>query len=276
MRMVWEALRLGYDQRRSQRESAARLALSQSSVHDYVARFQAAGLTWPLLAAMDEAALRHSSFGGGVVPAAATHSMRDWAAVHRKLTRKGVTCQLLWAEYEATAPDGCQYARFCRRYGAWVDTREPVLRQLHVASEWLFVDYAELTMPVVDPTTAAERLTQVFVDALGTSQLLNVEATRTQALPDWIGAHVRMLAYVGSMPGAARPGQPQACGRPAVVLRADGARDQSGLGEPLWHHSAARRGISPTRQGQGRDRGADRGARNPGPAAPHRRALRVD
>jgi DNA-binding transcriptional regulator LsrR (DeoR family) len=91
MRMVWEALRLRFDQRRSQREIAASLALSQSTVHDYVARFQAAGLTWPLPAAMDEAALEAQLFRRGAVPPTTTRPMPDWAAVHQELKRKGVT-----------------------------------------------------------------------------------------------------------------------------------------------------------------------------------------
>ena len=153
MRMVWEVLRLRFDQRRSQREIATSLALSQSTVHDYVARFQAAGLTWPLLPEMDEATLEARLFRRRPVPDAATRPMPDWATVHRELTRKGVTRQLLWAEYKATAPDGYQYTQFCRHYDAWVGTLEPVLRQVHVAGERLFVDYAGMTMPVVDVTT---------------------------------------------------------------------------------------------------------------------------
>lgn len=205
MRMVWEALRLRFDQRRSQREIAASLALSQSTVHDYVARFQAAGLTWPLPAAMDEAALEAQLFRRGAVPPTTTRPMPDWAAVHQELKRKGVTRQLLWTEYKATAPDGYQYTQFCRHYDAWVGTLEPVLRQVHVAGERLFVDYAGVTMPVVDVSTGEERATQVFVGALGASHLLYVEATWTQALPDWIGAHVRMLAYVGGVPALLVP-----------------------------------------------------------------------
>jgi transposase len=50
MRKVLEVLRLLFDQDRSQREIATILALSQGTVHNYVARFRAAGLPWPLRA----------------------------------------------------------------------------------------------------------------------------------------------------------------------------------------------------------------------------------
>lgn len=205
MRMVWEALRLRLDQRRSQREIATILALSQSTVHDYLGRFRASGLPWPLPAAMDEAALEAALFRRGVMPPPTTRPMPDWAAVHRELTRKGVTRQLLWAEYKAGAPDGYQYTQFCRHYDAWVSTLEPVLRQVHVAGDRLFVDYAGMPMPVLDPLTGAARDTQVFVGALGASHLIYVDATWTQTLPDWIGAHVRMLEYLGGVPALLVP-----------------------------------------------------------------------
>ncbi len=45
MRKVLEALRLTFDQDRSQREIATILALFQSTVHEYVVRFRASGLS---------------------------------------------------------------------------------------------------------------------------------------------------------------------------------------------------------------------------------------
>lgn len=108
--MVREDLRLRFDQRRSQREIATSLALSQSTVHDYVGRFHAAGLTWPLPAGMDEAALEAQLFRRGAVPPAAMRPMPDWTTVRQELKRKGATRQLLWAEYRATAPDVYQYS----------------------------------------------------------------------------------------------------------------------------------------------------------------------
>ena len=208
MRNVVEALRLAFDQHRSRREIAAILALSQSTVHAYVVRFRASGLAWPLPEELDEAALEARLFTRGAFPPPPTRPVPDWATVHQELKRKGVTLQLLWAEYKeaASEPARCyQYTQFCRHYHAWAGTLEPVLRQVHVAGERLFVDYAGPTMPVVDPRTGEIRDAQIFVGALGASHLLYVEATWTQTLPDWIGAHVRMLEYVGGVPALIVP-----------------------------------------------------------------------
>jgi transposase len=208
MRKVLEALRLRFDQDRSQREIATILALSQSTVHEYIGRFRATGLPWPLPAELDEAALEARLFTRGAVPPMATRPVPDWATVHQELKRKGVTLQLLWTEYKDAAPEPArcyQYTQFCRHYHAWAGTLEPVLRHVHVAGERLFVDYAGPTMAVVDPRTGETRDAQIFVGALGASHLLYVEATWTQTLPDWIGAHVRMLEYIGGVPALIVP-----------------------------------------------------------------------
>lgn len=111
MRKVVEVLRLLFDQDRSQREIATILALSQGTVHNYVARFRAAGLPWPLPADCDEAALDAQLFRRGELPPSATRPVPDWAAVHQELKRKGVTLQLLWAEHKEAAAEP---ARCCQ------------------------------------------------------------------------------------------------------------------------------------------------------------------
>ena len=169
---------------------------------------RAAGLPWPLPAELDEAALDAQLFRRGELPPSASRPVPDWATVHQELKRTGVTLQLLWAEYKdaASEPARCyQYTQFCRLYHGWAGTLDPVLRQVHIAGERLFVDYAGPTMPVVHPRTGEIESAQIFVGALGASHLLYVEATWTQTLPDWIGAHVRMLDYVGGVPALIVP-----------------------------------------------------------------------
>jgi transposase len=119
--------------------------------------------------------------------------------VHAELKRKGVTLQLLWLEYKQREPTGYQYTQFCRHYHAWAETLAPALRQVHVAGEKCFVDYAGLTMPVVDRLTGEVRHAQIFVGALGASHYLFVDVTWTQSLPDWIASHVRMVEYFGGV-----------------------------------------------------------------------------
>ena len=53
---------------------------------------------------------------------------------------------------------------------------------------------------IVDPTTGEIREAEIFVGVLGASNLTYAEATWTQTLPDWIGAHVRMFRFFGGVP----------------------------------------------------------------------------
>jgi len=48
--------------------------------------------------------------------------------------------------------------------------------------------------------TGVVREAEIFVAVLGASNLTYAEATWTQNLPDWIGAHVRMFRFWGASP----------------------------------------------------------------------------
>ena len=63
-----------------------------------------------------------------------------------------------------------------------------------------FVDYSGKKVPIVDPLTGEVRLAEIFVGVLGASNLTYAEASWTQSLPDWIGAHVRMFRFYGAVP----------------------------------------------------------------------------
>jgi transposase len=71
-----------------------------------------------------------------------------------------------------------------------------VMRQTHRAGEPLFVDYAGQTAAVIDRASGDVRTAQIFLAVLGASNYTYAEATWTQNLADWIGAHVRALTYL--------------------------------------------------------------------------------
>lgn len=216
MRKVLDVLRLAFDQRRSQREIARALALSQSTIHEYRRRFTASGLSWPLPDDLDEGALEQRLFAYAPRPPLHGRAQPDWAVVHQELRRTGVTLHLLWLEYKAGVPDGYQYTQFCHHYHTWAARLDPVLRQTHAPGERVFVDYAGPTIAVLDPTTGEDREAQVFVAVLGASNFLYAEATWTQTLPDWIASHIRMVEYFQGttalvIPDNLRTGVTRAC-----------------------------------------------------------------
>ena len=116
---------------------------------------------------------------------------------------------LLWEEYRQREPDGYGYSRWCELYRAWEGRLSPTMRQVHPAGERMFVDYAGQTVDLVDPGTGEVRPAQIFVAVMGASNYTYAEATATQSLPDWIGAHVRALAFMGGVPAQLVPDNPK-------------------------------------------------------------------
>ncbi|MGH7071973.1 MAG: IS21 family transposase [Acetobacteraceae bacterium] len=203
VRKVREILRLHHEQALSARRIAAGVGCALSTVQECLRRATAAGIGWPLPAQMDEAALLARLYPPPT--SRADYPLPDWAELHAELARKGVTRFLLWQEYKATHPEGLQYTAFCNHYRRWLATQSAVLRQAHAPGDKLFVDYAGPTVAVLDRHTGEERQAQIFVAVLGCSNYTFAEATWTQALPDWLGSHVRALEFFGGAPAAIVP-----------------------------------------------------------------------
>jgi transposase len=183
-------------------EIARRVGVAPSTVRLTLKRLAAAELVWPLPAEMTDAALEARLFtAAGKKQGHRRRAEPDWAAVHRELKRKHVTLQILWDEYIEQNPEGYRYSRFCELYRAW-GSRVPVtMRQSHTGGDKLFVDYAGDTVPVIiDRLTGRTRPAQIFVAVLGASNFTYAEASWTQGLADWIGAHTRAFAAIGGVP----------------------------------------------------------------------------
>ena len=119
-----------------------------------------------------------------------------------RVAPSSVTLALLWQDYRGQHPDGYGYSRFCDRYGEWRRRVTATMRQAHAAGEKLFVDFAGDTMPVFDAITGEVRDSKIFVAVLGASNYTYAEARFSEGLPDWIGAHVNALAFLGGVPKA--------------------------------------------------------------------------
>jgi transposase len=190
----------------SERQIAAAVGVVRSTVQLCLRRAGEAGIGWPFAESLSEDALQERLYRREAPLAIrTTRPIPDFAKLHAELARPGVTRLLLWQEYKACHPDGWQYSVFCEAYRRWRLTQEPVLRQHHAPGDKLFVDYAGQTVPVTDRYTGEVREAQIFVGVLGCSNLTYAEATWTQKLCDWLGAHFRMLEYVGGVPAAIVP-----------------------------------------------------------------------
>ena len=126
MRQIREVLRQKWELGFSVRRIARSCGLSRPAVSNYVRRAEASGLSWPLPASLDDTQLERRLFPP-LPPSPVPRPEPDWAAVHRKLKRKGVTPQLLWDEYKAAHPNGYQYSTFCLHFRRWRNRLDVVI-----------------------------------------------------------------------------------------------------------------------------------------------------
>lgn len=201
MRKLREIFRLRFECQLTTRQISRSARVSVGAVNKYLNRFEAVGLTWPLPESMDDTALINKLAPTLVTSAVQDMVDPDWQEVHTELKSKGMTKQVVWEEYcEAYPHNAYSYSQFCHRYRQWSDKQKRSMRQHHRAGEKLFVDYAGLTVPVVDKTTGETAPAQIFVAVLGASNYTFAEASWTQGSVDFICSQVRAFKFFGGVP----------------------------------------------------------------------------
>ncbi len=250
MRKIRDVLRLRAGGM-SKRKIAVSLSIGVTAAGDCIRRARRAGLSWPPPAELSDEALERLLYPPSQATAKDRRPQPDWPAIHRELRRPGVTLQLLWEEHRGAHPDGYGYSRYCELYRAWEGRLSPTMRQLHVAGERMFVDYAGTTLEVVDGTTGEVRVCQLFVATLGASNYTYAEATFTQRLVDWIGSHVRAFEFFDGVTAQIvsdnlRSGITKACFYEPAVNRT--------YAEMAAHYDTA---VVPARPRKPRDKGSD-------------------
>jgi transposase len=200
MRHVRDVLRLKFECKLGNRPIAKSLGISRNTIRLILRRSEKAGVVWPLPPELTDPALENLLFP--VSPPETPKPLPDWKIVHQELQdhrRLNLTLMQLWLEYKAQQPEGYQYSAFCRYYSDWLARRDVVMRQSHKAGDKLFVDYAD-GLFLTHPLTGEMTLTQLFVAVWGASTFTFAEASLSQTLPDWIGAHVRAFTYFTIVP----------------------------------------------------------------------------
>jgi transposase len=201
MRKVRDILRLSWGEGLSHREVGRAVGIPFTTVADHVRRAKAAGLTWPLPAELDDAALEARLFKKEPAPPADRRPVPDWAEVHRELRRPGVTLMLLWVEYREAHPDGYGYSQFAHRYKSWRGHLDLVMRQDHRAGEKCFVDFPGQRLSIYDRHNGGVAFSaELFVAVLGASSYLYAEAVRSQNLECFVTAHVHAFEFFGAVP----------------------------------------------------------------------------
>jgi transposase len=226
MRHIREVLRLsaaGLSRRRISESTGT----PPTTIHEYLQRAAAAGLSWPLPDDLDDEELEARLFKRSEEECRPGRPEPDWAEVQREMKRKkGVTLQLLWLEYRKRFPEGWGYTQFCVHFREWEKRQDSFMHLRYPAGERTFVDFSGVTMPVWDETTGEKREAQVFVGVLACSGYFYVEAVEGQDLANWLTLHARMFAAFGGV---------------SEIVVPDNLK--SGVTDPCWYEPEVNRGY---------------------------------
>ena len=155
MRKIKDVLRLKLQAGLSYERIAASLGISKGLVAKYASLAAAAGLDWPTVECLSEAALERRLVGGRA-DRPSHFAQPDFGRIHQELRRKGMTLMLLWEEYVAKHPEQStwRYSQFCENYRRYALRLKRSMRQIHRAGEKLFIDFAGPTVQLTDGSRA--------------------------------------------------------------------------------------------------------------------------
>ena len=201
MRKLREVLRLRLSAQLSMRQIRDSLRISLGVIQKIIRKADELKLDWPAVDKLDDQQLARAIYPDSDVRTSGSFELPDWSDIFKELRFKNVTKHLLWEEYTQQYPNrSYSYAQYCYLYADWLKLQKRSMRQMHLAGDKLFVDYAGQTVPIVQGDTGEVRFAQIFVAVLGASNFTFAEATWSQSLPDWLGSHTRAFHFIGGVP----------------------------------------------------------------------------
>ena len=115
MRKIKEVLRLHFEACISQTKISSVVKISRYTVQQYIMRFTAAGLSWPLDMRDDELERRLFFCNKGKN----NRSEPDYLYLSQEIRKPDATLAVLWEEYKEQHQDGYQYSYFCDLFNAY-------------------------------------------------------------------------------------------------------------------------------------------------------------
>lgn len=167
MRKIKEVLRLHYEAGLSQANIARVNHISRYTVQQYIMRFVAADLSWPLDEKISEAVLENKLFPGK--PDKNNRQVLDYGYLLKEIRKPDATLSVLWEEYKQQHPDGYQYSYFCDLLSTYRGKLNYSMRQEHKAGEKTFLDFGDSPIVIIDRQSGQETHTKIFVSVWGAS-----------------------------------------------------------------------------------------------------------
>src|ERR1035437_8867922 len=206
MRNIKEILRLKLSAKLSHDQVACALKVSKGVITKYVTLASASGLDWPTISTLEESTLEQRLLGKPE-PSLSVFAVPDYGRIHHEMRRKGMTLMLLWEEYQAEFSNQktWRYTQFCEHYRNFCGKLKRSMRQIHRASEKLFIDYAGPTIGLTDDSRA-----HIFVSALDASTYTYACATPHETMVDWLESTAKALTFYGGCTELIVPDCPRA------------------------------------------------------------------
>jgi transposase len=198
MRYVREVLRYHYEKGLSREKTAGALGLSKGAVHNTLNRFKASGLAWPLPEPLSDSDLEARLYPKKEPPKIAL-PVPDMVFVESELSRKHVTRELLYREYNEQKPGVMSRSAFYRYVRAHLP--KPVdMPLIHKGGDLLYVDFSGDGIEYVDRSTGEIKEARLFVCSWGASSYTNAFATKTESMEDFVMSHEHSYRYFGCVP----------------------------------------------------------------------------
>jgi len=195
---IREILRLSCELKLSIRKIAEALEISKTSVGEYLAEFKRSGLRYQDIIQMEDTEVldlfeKKNKENNPIYEILS----EEFPYYEKELARVGVTLYLLWEEYKERYPEGFSYSRFCHHYRMWVSKLKVGMHIEHKAGDLIYADFTGKKMHYVEPASGEINDAEIFLTVLGASQLIYVEATKSQQSEDWIWANENAWIYYG-------------------------------------------------------------------------------
>lgn len=195
IRQVLRLKELGFNQRAIHRATG----LARSSVQEYLRTAELHGLDYAQASLLNDEALKAALSKKTPGRSRKETVEPDFLKVHTELfSRKGMTLELLWKEWNETYSGGYSYSTFCRRYREHARRTSVVMRREYEPGELMLSDYAGATLSYLDDKGQGCPV-QIFVAILGASNRIYTEATGSQKIVHWINSHIRAFSYFGGV-----------------------------------------------------------------------------
>jgi transposase len=186
---------------------AMQTGVARNTLKKYLAAFAATGLTFGQISVLSDKDLEDMFVKPQDKPLSEKLQtlFSLFPAIDKALKKKGVTRQMLWAEYRQTHPGGLGLSQFKQYYAQWKAQVNPTMHMEHKAGDKLYIDFAGEKLHFTDPRNGQAQPVEVFVGILGASQLTYVEGVMTQQKEDFIAACENTLHYYQGVPAAIVP-----------------------------------------------------------------------